>query len=388
MFAFLVVDGLIKKHIHTLILPRLRGQQGVFESCYNKRMTQDVVGNFDKRATEVLRMLVVKYLQHGEPVSSRSVAAAPTINASSATVRNIMSELEEFGLLTSPHTSAGRIPSAKGLRFFVDKLLVKLPPTAEDIKGLRQGIYGSNTQEVLNTSARLISNITQYAGFIVTPPQSAPVIQQLQFVKLSSERILAVMELSSGDVINRFLDNNGAAVSASMLAAAANLYNEHFSGNTIEVAKQLLEEEVSALNAQIRTILNALLASVDSSVSASSGGLQVFGKTNLANAALGDIARLQGLYDLLNQQQALLHLLQDSSIGEEVHLFIGSECGLEAMDDCALVFSSCGEGEGKQPLGVIGVIGPKRMRYNKIIPTVDITAKMLKDTLDNLHRRD
>lgn len=327
-------------------------------------------------------MLVLQYLQHGEPVSSRQLAAFASINASSATVRNIMSELEGLGLLTSPHTSAGRIPSAKGLRFFVDKLLVKSQPTRKDIEGLRRGISGTTTHEVFNSTARLISQITQYAGFIVTPPASIPTVKQLQFIKLSSHRVLAVMELSSGDVANRIISNEGEAVAAKTLKMAADLYNRHFSDQPITTAKKLLAKELSDLSTQIRQILKSLLDGLSDDLHAAGAAdadMQIFGKSNLVNTATGDLARLQELYDLLKHKTALLRLLQDCLTSEEVHLFIGSECGLDALDDCSMVFSACGSRE--QPLGMIGVIGPKRMRYNKIIPTVDMTAKMLNNIL-------
>ena len=331
------------------------------------------------RGRAVLRALVAEYLRQGAPVSSQKIAQLPSIAASPATVRAIMANLESQGLLVSPHSSAGRLPSARGLRFFVNNMLTVMPPSSQTIMDIRDGVQGDNAGEVLDASARTISKLTQYAGFIVVSPQAAARVRRLQFIKLASRRLLAVMEMTEGDVINRMFDCDD-DISDAALDAAARFYNEKFSDVPVAQAREQLQHQVFDLHAQIADLLRRMLDKTQESAPSQDADLRVFGKTNLAAPDIaGDIGKLQGLYDLLRRKRELLQLLQSSAGGDDVRLFIGSECGFDEMDDCSVVFAACDD--RNKPVGIVGVIGPKRMRYNRIIPTVAAAARAVEQTL-------
>ena len=305
-----------------------------------------------------------------------------------------MADLEDVGFLVSPHTSAGRIPSARGMRFFIDRLLTVTPPSQKTVKCLEENLRGETVADAQRTAATVLSQLTKYAGFVTAPPAKPPVVRKLRFVKLSSSRILAVIVTGSGDILNRIFAHEG-DVSEEDLNAAAAIYNRHFSGVTLSRAKGLLREQLLELRERIAALLRALLERVgrEGDDTADAAALQVAGEINLLGQEdlSVDIERLRRLYDLLARKKELLALIKRGGEAENVRVFIGSECGLRALEECSVVFSSvpgapvrAGRAEDGRALGVVGIIGPKRMRYNQVISTVGIAATLLGGLLDNL----
>ena len=336
----------------------------------------------DDRAREVLRYVVQRYLEDGQPVGSRTLANHSSMSFSSATIRNVMADLEELGFLVSRHTSAGRVPSPRGIRFFIDRLLKVTPPSQLILHQLQTGLCRDTLTEVQTAAAAVISQLTKHAGFVVIPASPAPVIRKLHFVKLSSSRVLSVIVTDSGDVQNRvFIYDYD--VSERELNAAASVYNRYFVNMTFAQAQSHLHGQVLELRGQIRALLKSLLDKADGRGEESSSVLHFAGEMNLLKDEdlAGDMRKLRDLYDLLERKKELIRLLVGGDAADNVRVFIGSESGLAALDECSVVFSSCG---GRAPLGLIGVVGPKRMRYSRVIPTVQVAAKFLGGALEDL----
>lgn len=341
------------------------------------------IPHLDDRARQVLRYLVQRYLQDGQPVGSRTLANNPAIPYSPATVRNVMADLEDIGFLVSPHTSAGRIPSPGGIRFFIDQLLTVTPPTEMTMRHLQDGLQRGTRAEVQSAAANVISQITKHVGFVAMPAAALPVIRKLRFVKLSSSRVLAVIVTEDGDVLNRvFVYERD--IGEEELNAAAGLYNRHFANMTSPAAQAALRGQMLELREKISALLAALLEKISEEQPDAAGVLRVAGEKNLLRDEdlSADMQKLRDLYELFEGKQELMCLLDSGNSADNVRVFIGSESGLAALDGCSVVFSSYGD--GNMPLGLIGVIGPKRMRYNRIIPTVNVAAKLLRRALDGL----
>ena len=342
----------------------------------------------NERARTVLRALVREYIRAGEPVGSRTLSRITRMNLSPATMRNIMADLEEHGMLTSPHASAGRVPSARGMRFFVDTLLsADLAAAAAESGGrsarrmgrVGQLLSGETPGAVLDSAAQAVSELTQFVGLVAAPSRDKPVVRRLHFVKMGPARALAVL-VTDDEALNRAI-STGREFSERQLRAAAKFYNERLAGMTLEDAAAALREMASDLRGEIA----ALLARMLGQVSAPDDSLKVAGEFNLLNAdALSsDIDRLRRLHRLLQRREDLLNLLEAGDKAENVRVFIGGECGHEALAECSVVVSPYGDEEGR-PLGVIGVIGPKRMTYDRVIPTVRVTARAVGDALRRL----
>lgn len=341
----------------------------------------------DPRARKILHSLISQYLQDGNPVASRTLANMAGFDWSAATVRNVMADLEDFGFLVSPHTSAGRIPSAQGMRFFVDQLLTVPPPSQKTVKCLEENMRGNTAADIQRGAASVVSQLTKYAGFVAAPAAAVPVVRKLRFVKLSSSRVLAVIVTDGGDILNRIFVYDGDASEEDLNAAAA-IYNRHFSGVTLGRAQTLLRGQLLDLRERIASLLRALLERVgaDAEEGAGADALQVAGEINLLGEEdlSGDIDRLRKLYDLLERKKELLALLERGGAAENVRVFIGSECGLRELEECSVVFSSARSSPDGRALGVVGIIGPKRMRYNQVISTVGIAATLLGGMLDDI----
>ena len=338
--------------------------------------------SLDERSRAVLRALVREYIRAGEPVGSRTLSRITQMNLSPATMRNIMSDLEEHGMLTSPHTSAGRIPSARGMRFFVDTLLsadLSAGNPARSARRVEKLLSGETPAAVLDSAAQAVSELTQFVGLVAAPARDKPVVRRLHFVKLGPARALAVL-VTDDEALNRAI-STGREFSERQLRAAARFYNDRLTGMTLEEAAEALREMTSDLRGEI----SALLAGMLGQVSVPEDSLKVAGEFNLLNAdsLASDIDRLRKLHHLLRRREDLLNLLEAGERAENVRVFIGGECGHDALSECSVVISPYGDSEGR-PLGVIGVIGPKRMTYDRIIPTVRLTARAVGDALRRL----
>ena len=335
----------------------------------------------DERSRTVLRALVREYIRAGEPVGSRTLSRITRMNLSPATMRNIMADLEDSGMLTSPHASAGRIPSPRGMRFFVDTLLSADLADSRSARRVEKLLSGETPAAVLASAAQAVSELTRFVGLVAAPARDRPVVRRLHFVKIGPARALAVL-VTDDEALNRAI-STGREFSERQLRAAAKFYNERLTGMTLEDAAGALREMTSDLRGEIAALLARMLGQV--SAGAPDDSLKVAGEFNLLNAdaLASDIDRLRKLHRLLQRRQDLLNLLEAGDRAENVRVFIGGECGHDALEECSVVVSPYGDAEGR-PLGVIGVIGPKRMTYDRIIPTVRVTAAAVGDALRRL----
>ena len=336
--------------------------------------TQQYAAQPDARAQAVLSSLVREYMERGEPVGSRTLARISDMNLSAATMRNVMADLEIGGFLISPHTSAGRVPSARGIRFFVDRLLTAVAPPA-CVKRIKGGVGGDTMRDVLFSAARTVSELTRFAGFVVAPPR-APAVKSLRFVRLSPGRALAVIVTPDGEILNRILQCHR-ALSEREMRAAAMFYNRRMSGLTFAEAEVFLRRKVKDLRGEIADLLRQMLEMT--SGEENDDNVRVAGELNLLEQTdlSADLDRLRKLHRLLRRKTGILHLIDKSRRADNVCVFIGSECENEALADCSVVLSPVGSASAA---GFVGVIGPKRMKYQQVIATVRLASATVAET--------
>ncbi|MDQ6621014.1 MAG: heat-inducible transcriptional repressor HrcA [Pseudomonadota bacterium] len=332
----------------------------------------------DSRAQHLLKSLIERYIEEGQPVGSRVLSRQSGLELSPATVRNVMADLEELGYITSPHTSAGRVPTPKGYRFFVDSLMVVQPLHDIEIHRLEGELTADRPQQLVNTAGQLLSQLTRFAGVVMTPRREAA-FRHLEFLRLSERRVLLIIVTPEGDVQNRILHVDR-AYTQQQLQEATNFFNQHYAGQPFESVRSLLQEELRSLREDVVGLMAAAVE-VGGEALKENEALVVTGERNLLNA--GDLAsnmdRLRKLFDLFEQKTSLIHLLDASQKAAGVQIYIGDESGLGPLDDCSLVTASY-ERDG-QVIGTLGVIGPTRMAYERVIPIVDITARLLSNAL-------
>jgi heat-inducible transcriptional repressor len=329
----------------------------------------------DARAQYLLKTLIERYIAEGLPVGSRVLSRQPGLELSPATIRNVMADLEELGYITSPHTSAGRIPTAKGYRFFVDTLLVVQPLPEADVRELEGELAPDGPRALVDAAASLLSQLTHFAGVVVTPRRRDLTFHHLEFVRLSERRVLLIIVNSDGDVQNRILhpDRN---YSPAQLVEATQLFNQHFAGQPFSRVRARLAQELHSLREDIGLLMSAAVEAGGEAL-AQSESLVVTGENYLLNAddLVSDMDRLRKLFELFEQKTSLLHLLDASHRAHGVQIYIGGESGLVPLDDCSVVTAPYKV--GGQVIGTLGVIGPTRMAYERVIPIVDLTAKLL-----------
>jgi heat-inducible transcriptional repressor len=301
------------------------------------------------------------------------------LDLSPATIRNVMADLEEMGLIASPHTSAGRVPTSRGYRFFVDSLMVVKPLEDDEIHRLEGELSVDRPQQLVSAAASLLSQLTQFAGVVATPKRREAVFRHLEFLRLSERRVLLIIVTPDGDVQNRILHTDR-AYSPTQLIEATNFFNQNFAGQSLVSIRERMADELRALREDIAGLMKAAVDAGEGAL-AEGEALVVTGERNLLNA--GDLAsnmqRLRRLFDLFEQKTSLLHLLDVSQRAQGVQIYIGGESGLVPLDDCSVVTASY-EANG-QVIGTLGVIGPTRMSYARVIPIVDVTAKLLSNAL-------
>jgi heat-inducible transcriptional repressor len=333
----------------------------------------------DHRAQFLLKSLIERYIADGQPVGSRVLSRQTGLELSPATIRNVMADLEELGYIASPHTSAGRVPTPKGYRFFVDTLMVVKPLEVGEIHMLEGELVADRPQQLVNVAGQLVSQLTHFAGVIVTPKRREPSFRHLEFLRLSERRVLLIIVTPEGDVQNRILHTERAFTQTQLLEAT-NFFNHHYAGQPFGALRALLAEELTSLREDIVGLMNA---AVDAGAAAmdESEALLVTGEKNLLNAEdlASNMGRLRRLFDLFEQKTSLLHLLDAAQKAQGVRLYIGDESGLVPLDECSVVTAPY-EVDG-QVIGTLGVIGPTRMAYERVIPIVDITAKLLSNAL-------
>ncbi len=333
----------------------------------------------DKRYQTLLKALVERYIADGQPVGSRTLSRHAGIDLSPATIRNVMADLEEMGLIHSPHTSAGRVPTPKGYRLFVDTLLTVQPLEVEQTAQIEGGIRADEPQRVLNAAAGLLSNLSHFAGVVMTP-RRALLFRQVEFLRLSDRRILLIIVTPEGDVQNRILATER-DYSASELTQASNYLNAHFAGRDLETVRSGLRQELTSLRDDITALMTAAVDASERALSEENQPVVISGQRNLLGVA--DLSysmdRMRQLFDLFEQRTRLLELLDSSSQAQGVQIFIGGESQLVPMDELSVVVAPYSV-DGRI-VGTLGVIGPTRMAYERVIPIVDITAKLVSSAL-------
>ena len=332
----------------------------------------------DDRAKSLLKTLVELYIAEGTPVGSRTLSRASGLELSPATIRNVMADLEELGLIASPHTSAGRIPTARGYRVFVDTMLTARPLEPELPNVTREQLQPGQTGRVITHAAQMLSNLSNFVG-VVTAPKKASVFHHIEFLRLGERRVLLIMVAPDGDVQNRVImtlrDH-----SQTELVEAANYLNAHYAGLTIDAVRERLQQEVETLRSEIAALMQAAVQA-GSEAMAEGDPLVVSGERNLlAVQDFGnDLGSLRKLFDLFEQKTQLMRLLDVSSRAEGVRIYIGGESGVVPYEELSIV-SAPYEVDG-QVVGTLGVIGPTRMAYDRMIQIVDITSRLVSNAL-------
>jgi heat-inducible transcriptional repressor len=334
----------------------------------------------DSRAQYLLKTLIERYIIDGQPVGSRVLSRQSGLELSPATIRNVMADLEEMGFITSPHTSAGRVPTAKGYRFFVDSLLVVKPLEQGEINDLQDQLQADRPQALVSAAAQLLSQLTQFAGVVATPKRREPSFRHIEFLRLSERRVLLIIVTPDGDVQNRILHTDR-PYTQSQLVEASNFFNDHYAGQPFAAIRSLLADELKQLREDVVGLMTAAVDAGDAALADSRDDLVVSGEKNLLSAAdlASNMGRLRRLFEIFEQKTSLLHLLDLSNHAQGVHLFIGGESGLAPLDECSVITAPY-EIDG-QVIGTLGVIGPTRMAYERVIPIVDVTARLLSNAL-------
>lgn len=350
------------------------------------RGAHDHEDGLSERAQHLLRRLVESYIRDGQPVGSRILSREPGLALSSATIRNVMADLEELGFVTSPHTSAGRVPTDKGYRFFVDTLLKVQPLDGEAQVEIRRQLaaHRDSSKSLVATASQLLSNITQLAGVVTLPRAQQASITQVEFIALSENRVLVILVLGGSEVQNRIIHLER-HYSADELRRAANFLNENLAGRTLDEARQeILRQLQDAREHMNRIMIDAITVAqqVFESESEPRIDYMIAGETNLMGAAqLTNVEKLRRLFEAFNEKRDFLSLLDHSLRADGVQIFIGQESGFQVLDDCSVVTAPYSA--DNQVVGVIGVIGPTRMAYERVIPIVDMTAKLLGAALNS-----
>ena len=332
-----------------------------------------------ERAQLLLKMLVERYIADGQPVGSRALSRFSGLDLSPASIRNVMADLEEMGFIASPHTSAGRVPTVRGYRFFVDTLLTLKPLDTVEISHLEEQLHPDNTQKLVASASQMLSDLTRFAGVVVTPRRSGG-FRHIEFLRLSSKRILLILVTPDGDVQNRIIFTER-AFSPAELVEAGNILNQNYAGLTFDEVKQRVREELKQLHEDMTRLMTAALDAGSQAASESAEEVVISGEGNLLSVdeLSSNMASLRRLFDMFDRKTTLLRLLDISAHAHGVQIFIGGESGLMPLDECSVVTAPY-QADGKV-VGTVGVIGPTRMAYERVIPIVDITAKLLSSAL-------
>lgn len=334
----------------------------------------------NERAQILLKTLVERYIHEGQPVGSRTLSKFSGLDLSPATIRNVMADLEEMGLVTSPHTSAGRIPTPQGYRLFVDTLLVIKTLDKVELHHLENQLHPDNPSRLINVASQLLSELTRFAGVVVTPKRKGAVFRYVEFMALSEKRILLIIVTPEGDVQNRIIFTN-TPYSHSDLIEAGNFINQHYAGCTLDEIRRRLDTELKQLRSEMTSLMNAAIEAGGDAVKESSGTVVLAGERNLLQVddLSENLVSLKKLFDLFERKTKLLQLLELSRQAHGVKIFIGGESDVASLEEFSVVAAPY-EMEG-EVVGTVGVIGPRRMAYERIIPIVEITAKLLSSSL-------
>jgi heat-inducible transcriptional repressor len=341
-------------------------------------------GVISERASILLKTLVEHHIQDGQPVGSSTLLKVAGLPVSAATIRNVMSDLEERGYLQSPHTSAGRVPTALGYRLFVDTLLQIQAPEDDAVSALRAELNpDKSATELVQAASSLLSNITAQAGLVTVPSQEANQLRQVEFLPLSGNRVLVILVVNEREVQNRIIHTQRPFTEA-QLRDAASMVNQRYAGQALNQVKERILREMREARSQIDSYLeDALdLASKALDQEGDAEECMMVGESRLLGSATAEeMPTLRDLFESFEQKKDLLHLLERSARAEGVQIFIGEEAGYDIFGNYSVVTAPYND--GFRTLGVLGVIGPKRMEYARVIPIVDVTARMLSSALSN-----
>ena len=336
----------------------------------------------DDRAKILLKALVERYIADGQPVGSRTLSRASGLDLSAATIRNVMADLEELGLIVSPHTSAGRVPTPKGYRLFVDTMLTARPQGMGELSSEAHGqLQPDQPQRVIANAANILSSLSHFVG-VVTAPRKASVFRHIEFLRLGDKRVLVILVSPDGDVQNRVIFT-AEDFSQSQLVEATNILNAHYSGLTIEEMRERLRSEVDQLRGDIATLMQAAVQAGGEAMAESSDQLVLSGERNLLTVEdfSQDLGSLRRMFDLFEQKTQLMRLLDGSSRADGVRIYIGGESQVVPFEELSVVTAPY-EVDGRV-VGTLGVIGPTRMAYDRMIQIVDITSKLVSNALSH-----
>jgi heat-inducible transcriptional repressor len=334
----------------------------------------------NERAQILLKTLVERYITEGQPVGSRALSKYSGLDLSPASIRNIMADLEEMGFVASPHTSAGRVPTPRGYRFFVDTLLTVRPLDKVEIDQLEDQLQPDNTQKLVQSASHLLSDLTRFAGVVMTPRRRSTSFRHIEFLQLSDQRLLLIIVTPEGDVQNRIIFTER-KYQTSELTEASNFLNQNFAGSTFEQIKERLRAELRELRDNMTQLVTRAIEAGSEAVSEQPDEYVLSGGHNLLHVQdlSSNMSNLRRLFDLLEQRTGLLQLLELGSRAHGVQIYIGGESGLVPLDECSVVTAPYEV--GGEVLGTVGVIGPTRMAYERVIPIVEITARLLSSAL-------
>lgn len=334
----------------------------------------------DARAQTLLKTLIERYIAEGQPIGSRTLSKYSGLELSPASIRNVMSDLEDLGFITSPHTSAGRVPTPAGYRLFVDTLLTVQPLARQQVSELREAIQPDQPQRVISQASNLLSQLTHFAGVVIAPRRQVARIRQIEFIPLADRRILLIIVTAEGDVQNRILHTQR-AYSPAELIEAANYFNQNCAGLDLDQMRQRLRDELHQLRSDMTELMSAAMKAGTDAAADTASHYVISGERNLLDVEdlSSNMARLRQLFDLFDRKTSLAQLLELSNRAEGVQVFIGGESGIAPLDECSVVAAPY-EVNG-EVVGTVGVIGPTRMAYERVIPLVDITAKLIASAL-------
>ncbi|HFD13408.1 MAG TPA: heat-inducible transcription repressor HrcA [Crenotrichaceae bacterium] len=335
------------------------------------------------RACQILKILVERYINDGQPVGSRALSKESNVKLSSASIRNVVADLEEMGLVESPHTSAGRIPTDNGYRVFIDNLLTVSPVSGGVVNQLRKRLeHASEPTHLLSTASELLSDVSRMAGLVTLPQQTIHVFRHIEFLPLSEDRVLVILVTNEQEVHHRVVKPEHKS-SPSELIEAANYLNAVYSGHEINEVRNSLADTLKQARELVerQAARAAQVASLAFESDQKDDDFVLAGQTNLMDCSdFDDVAQLRTLFEAFNHKQSILNLLGQATSDDGARIVIGEECGEEALGACSVITSPYMVGD--QIAGVVGIIGPTRMHYDQVIPLVNITAKLLGEALN------
>jgi len=335
--------------------------------------------DLDSRAQSLLKTLITHHIDDGQPVGSKTLSASSDLNLSPASIRNIMKDLEDAGFVSSPHTSAGRIPTNKGYRLFVDSLVTVQSLDDVEISSLKNQLIASDNKHLISSAANTLSELTKFAGIVMIPKAKKIKYKHIEFIGISERRVLVIIITDDGNVQNSVLYTNHDYDKTS-LTEAANYFNKEFSGYSVEEAKKRLMDDLKHMKTNISDLMSsAINSAADNNDEADN--IVMSGQTKLLETVelSQNVASIRKILEVFEKKSALLKLLESSQHANGIQIFIGEESGYQALDECTVITAPY-EADG-EVLGILGVIGPTRMAYERVIPIVDITAKLLGNSI-------